>query len=131
MSKAMPTRPFATAQISEGNAPVQNGLVAVSAELRRIAASAESLQLLLSPALHRLGPEAMTMQSLDEITQLLQGLTSYVGAIADQCSREWQCDLLVASAQLSVHAQRRRLALQDKSSGPVLTEVSGNELELW
>ncbi len=111
--------------------PIHVGLLAIAAETDRVARMADGLQAALSPLIRQGGLPEDVMQSLDDVTQSLQGLSAYVEAVAGNCPTDWRCDFTRASAQLSLHAQKLRLLPQAASVDVSHSALPNGEPEFW
>ena len=96
--------------------PVCGSLAAAVAELGSLAASAEQLQVALSPLLRRGGDAVEAAQTLDDMTQHLYGLAEFLEALAAQCPSDWRLDLSAATARLRLNAQKLRLTFSASPS---------------
>ena len=107
----MAIEPTSTAAPASSVADVDMGEVMrrVASELADVASLAQTLQVTLSPFLGRASHAAAAAQELDQITQRVDGLTTFIVALGHRCPNSWQIAPAEAAAALPLHNQKIRL----------------------
>ena len=101
--------------VEDGGAPLSTVLLAVASEVADLAAAADSLQelvgSLLSDPLAMIDARAVEQgQVLDSIVQRLQGLQTFLGALAPAVSPEWSVDPREAADLLLLASLAQKLS---------------------
>ncbi len=110
-----------------GDVAMSEVLDRVALELNRITGLAQTLQVTLSPLLVRSEIDAAAAQDLDELTQLVEGLATFVTDLAKRCPEPWRAVPADSASSLGLYSQKLRLC---SCSAPQVNAVESGSFEL-